>query len=161
MLVSCTTLANETSSTVEEAQSWLGLNEHSHRTVIRRYVGVDPVRTQWCAAFVNAVLAENEIPGSETVSDNPLLARSFLTWGVNVEPGDIKDGDIVVFPRGNSDWQGHVGFYVGEIVIDDIRYYRILGGNQSNSVSIELYRADYALAIRREKQTVLVNRFRS
>jgi hypothetical protein len=58
-------------------------------------------------------------------------------------------GDIVVFPRGDQGWQGHVGFYVKEQVIDDKLYYYILGGNQKNKVSVELYPADKAIGIRR------------
>jgi cell wall-associated NlpC family hydrolase len=38
-------------------------------------------------------------------------------------------GDILTFKR---DGGGHVGLYVGE----DDRYYHVLGGNQTNSVSV-------------------------
>ena len=141
---------------IEEAEKWLGYNERSHRTVLREYTGVDPVKTEWCAAFVNAVLANSDIPGSETVSDAPLMARSFLQWGEDVKTP--KDGDIVIFPRGNSNWKGHVGFYVGEIIIDGELYYKILGGNQRNQVSIEYYNSKNALGIRRY---VLENRISS
>jgi uncharacterized protein (TIGR02594 family) len=124
-----------------------GLNEYQHRTVLREYTSVDPARTEWCAAFANAVLAESGIPGSESISDVPLMARSFLDWGNAVDTPQA--GDIVVFPRGRAGWKGHVGFYVGSEFKEDKEYYRILGGNQSNSVNIELYPAHKALGIRR------------
>jgi len=39
----------------------------------------------------------------------------------------------LVFWRGTkSGWQGHVGFYAGE----DATHYHVLGGNQSDSISI-------------------------
>ena len=82
-------------------------------------------------AFVNQVFALHDIPGSESVSDVPLMARSFLSWGQKVNVENIKPGDVVVFPRGNKGWQGHVGFYIGSIIQDDIEWYLILGGNQS------------------------------
>ena len=119
-----------------------GLNEYQHRTAIKEYVGIDPRRYEWCAAFVNAVLEESNIQGSQS-----LLARSFLDWGHSVDTP--HPGDIVIFPRGTSDWEGHVGFYVGSEYKRDQEYYRILGGNQNNMVNIELYPASKALGIRR------------
>ena len=108
---------------------------------------VDPVYYEWCAAFVNAVLRVNEIPGSESVSENPLLARSFLQWGEPVE--EPKLGDIIIFPRGNSGWQGHVAFYIRTVEKDGITYFMVLGGNQNDEVSYETYPAGSALGIRR------------
>jgi uncharacterized protein (TIGR02594 family) len=132
------------------AYNYYGLHESTNRQELRSYTGVDPVRTEWCAAFVNSVLHESGIPGSESVSDVPLMARSFLQWGTLVAKEDIQPGDIVIFPRGDKGWQGHVGFYLQTHVKDNIEYYLILGGNQSNKVSIEMYRASQALDIRRK-----------
>lgn len=132
---------------VYEALDKLGLNEYQHRTVLRQYMnGFDPGRLEWCAAFANAVLNQSGQPHNYD-HPSPWLARSFLDWGEEVD--DPQAGDVVVFPRGNSEWQGHVGFYMDSIVIGDVVYYRILGGNQNNSVSIDMYRASKALGIRR------------
>ena len=79
----------------------------------------------------------------------PLTARAFLEWGYSVPPSDIQRGDLVVFPRGNQGWQGHVGFYIASKLVNHKEYYVILGGNQSNQVSYELYKASDALGIRR------------
>jgi len=122
------------------------LHERQNRAELRELVGVDPVRTEWCAAFVNAVLELEGIPGSESVSDVPLMARSFLEWGSPINPQDIERGDIVVFPRGNQGWQGHVGFYVGRAKNGS---WIILGGNQANQVRYDLYDPKRALGIRR------------
>ena len=132
------------------AEQKIGLNEHQHRTVLRRYVGVDPRYTEWCAAFVNAVLQESNIVSlTNTGHRNPLAARSWLEWGESVDTP--RAGDIVIFPRGKNTWQGHVGFYVDSVIKNDKEYYRILGGNQNDSVSIVQYKASNALGIRRYK----------
>lgn len=134
-------------ATLSTASAMVGLNEKSNRTELTALMGVDPVQSQWCAAFVNSILHLNSIPGSEVVSEHPLTARSFIYWGSYVfEP---KMGDIVVFPRGNQGWQGHVGFYIETVNQDGIDYYVILGGNQDNEVSYDLYPASKAIAIRR------------
>lgn len=128
------------------ASKFIGLNEWNNREQISDLVGVDPVTTEWCAAFVNAVLKLDGIPSSAIVSDHPLMAKSFLQWGVPVDAKDIVRGDIVVFPRGNAGWQGHVGFYVGTTTSG---HYLILGGNQSNSVKYSIFPARSAIGIRR------------
>ena len=127
------------------AQEYVGLQERQDRTAIRELVGVDPVRTEWCAAFVNAILELDGIPGSSSVSEHPLMARSFLQWGTHVNHEDIQRGDLVVFPRGKQGWQGHVGFFVAEKDGE----WLILGGNQDNTVSYKFYNPRTALGIRR------------
>jgi uncharacterized protein (TIGR02594 family) len=147
IISACQTITVDDS--VVTAQPYIGLQERQDRTELRELVGVDPVRTEWCAAFVNAILEIDGIPGSDSVSDYPLTARSFLQWGSQVNKEDIKRGDIVVFPRGNTGWQGHVGFYVETQVHDGIEYWVILGGNQQNQVRYDLYSPRKALGIRR------------
>ena len=132
-------------SPIITAKSLIGLHERRDRRELKAFLGIDPYRIEWCAAFVNQVLAAHAIPGSESVSDYPLTARSFLSWGEEVD--EPMMGDVIIFPRGNEGWQGHVGFYITTSL--DGKYYFILGGNQSDSVSIEAYRASSALSIRR------------
>lgn len=135
------------STLTHKAYYYYGLSETKDRKLIKEITGVDPVQTEWCAAFVNMVLLEQGLPTSASVSDYPLTARSFLFWGDKVK--EPKQGDIVVFKRGNSGWQGHVAFYVSSIQIDGKDYYYVLGGNQSDSVSIEPYPVNKVLGIRR------------
>ena len=98
--------------------------------------------TPWCAAFVGAIIKRNG--GTPTGS---LLARSYEKWGTPVELSDAQRGDVVVLSRGNSTWQGHVGFF-SHLSGDKIY---LLGGNQRNQVNITGYKADRLVAIRRAK----------
>lgn len=128
------------------AYGFYGYSENTHREELANFIGVDPVQTEWCAAFVNAVLRTEGIEGSDSVSEFPLTARSFLLWGEEVK--NPKSGDIVVFPRGEP-WQGHVGFYVRTVNLSNGPHYVILGGNQEDKVSLEYYPASRAISIRR------------
>ena len=90
----------------------------------------------WCAAATGWALEKEGYPSTRN-----LAARSYLRYGKKVKP---KLGAIMVFKRGSSTWQGHVGFYVGE----DADSYMILGGNQGNTVSIKPYPKSSFLAAR-------------
>ena len=117
ILASCTITIKNTSSLgyntpahIIYASQYLNFSEKTNRSQLHQLIGVDPVRTEWCAAFVNAVLEKSNIAGS-----NSLTARSFLEWGEKTN--QPQRGDIVVFKRGNNNWQGHVGFY-----LDTVKY---------------------------------------
>jgi len=138
--------ANAHSNPALTASQYINYSENTHRAELAAYIGVDPKRTEWCAAFVNAVLTESGI-ANNALHQHPYAARSFLDWGTVVETP--IPGDLIIFPRGNISWQGHVGFYLSTAIINNTEYYYILGGNQSNKVSIDLYRATRALGIRR------------
>lgn len=84
--------------------------------------------TPWCGLFVAHCIGTH-LP-TEPRPNNPLGARAWLKFGRASSP---QFGAIIVFWRGApAGWQGHVGFYVGE----DDKAYHILGGNQSNRVSV-------------------------
>ena len=135
---------------MEHAENFVGLNEQLHRAELTYILGVDPVRVEWCAAFVNAVLDLGRVPDLNALGHpHPLLARSFSTWGDPVLLEEIQRGDVVVFPRGSVLWQGHVGFYVQTVYMDGIEYLEILGGNQDQSVSRAYFATQRALSIRR------------
>lgn len=133
---------------ISNAIQYINLNENSNRSELKDLMGIDPVRIEWCAGFLNAVLDEVGKPGAGSVSEHPLLARSFLKWGESVDDNP-KEGDIIVFPRGNQGWQGHVGIYLYTVTRDGIDYFAILGGNQDNSVNVQLFRSGSEIGIRR------------
>lgn len=88
----------------------------------------------WCSLFVTHVLEENSIHGPRGF----LAAKSYLNWGEKTDP---CPGAIMVFGR---DGGGHVAFYVGE----DKTNYHVLGGNQSDSVSVTMIDKDRLLDAR-------------
>ena len=123
----------------------IGLNERQQGAALQEYmanggVNLDPATTAWCAAYVNATLAQAGIAGTGSN-----LARSFLNWGDAVSVP--QKGDLVVLSRGDPNGpQGHVGFFDG---FNEDGSVRILGGNQGDAVSIASYSADRVLGYRR------------
>jgi uncharacterized protein (TIGR02594 family) len=93
--------------------------------------------TAWCAAFANAMLRRAGYAGTGS-----LAARSFLNWGTKLEKP--QRGCIVVFKRGNSEWQGHVAFFIS----DQGATVEVLGGNQGNSVSYARFKKSDVLDYR-------------
>lgn len=90
----------------------------------------------WCGLFVAlcAKRAGKPLPAS------PLWARAWATWGEKSPRASL--GDVLVFVR---DGGGHVGLYVGE----DATAYHVLGGNQSDGVTITRIAKARCIAARR------------
>lgn len=111
-----------------------GLNENKNNSELRKFLKSDgssigdPAQIPWCGDFVETCIAltlKNEIlPG------NPYLARNWAKFGQKIHP---TLGAIAAFWRGTPKGiNGHVAFLVGE----GPGVYYILGGNQSNQVSV-------------------------
>lgn len=98
-------------------------------------IGHDEV--PWCAAFAGAMLKRAGIPGTGS-----LMARSYLGWGDALK--EARLGAVAVLERGRDPAAGHVGFYVGETAGKII----LLGGNQSDAVSVEAFDSKRLLAYR-------------
>ncbi len=119
---------------MDEAFRKMGLHETYNYTELSSwlrggsgYLG-DPRRLPWCGDFVETAIAKT-LPDEPMVA-NPYGARNWLKFGV---PTKATVGAVAVFWRGSrSGWKGHVGFFVGQ----SERNYQILGGNQSNRVSV-------------------------
>lgn len=82
----------------------------------------------WCAAFVGACLER-----SKRASMRSLRARSYLEWGHPA--GRARHGAIAVLSRGSNPALGHVGFVLGETETQVF----LLGGNQSNAVTVAAF----------------------
>lgn len=122
---------------------WAGRDHNPKVLAYFRDSGNPQVRddeTSWCAAFVGAMLHRAGLKGTGS-----LVARSYMNWGAQISLSEAMPGDIVVFQRGDSSWQGHVGFYVKH---DDFDIW-VLGGNQSNQVNVSKYRVSKLLGVRR------------
>lgn len=138
----------ETLTAMEVAKDYLGMTERGNSKVISAFikqsagVDIDPRVTPWCAAFLNALIGASGGEGT-----GKLTARSFLNYGTATETP--SQGDIVVFSRGSNPASGHVGLYAGEVTKNGERFIKVLGGNQSNSVSIAEYPASTLLGVRK------------
>jgi uncharacterized protein (TIGR02594 family) len=88
----------------------------------------------WCGLFMGIVA----LHAGKPVVEGPLYALNWSKFGT--EAGQPVLGDVLTFSRQGG---GHVALYIGE----DATAYHVLGGNQSDSVSItpidkkRLYRA--------------------
>lgn len=98
--------------------------------------------TPWCGLFAALVACRAGKPRSK-LPKNPLWALNWAKWGNDA--GQPELGDVLVFTRHGG---GHVGLYVGEddpvefAIASNLRgpletCYHVLGGNQSNEVSIK------------------------
>jgi|RhiMethySRZTD1v2_1073278.scaffolds.fasta_scaffold1039905_1 uncharacterized protein (TIGR02594 family) len=85
----------------------------------------------WCGLFVAHCVSSTL--GEESLPANPLGARQWLRFGAPC-PKPVP-GSILVFWRDKrTSFKGHVGFYAGQEKGTGVLH--VLGGNQSNSVSI-------------------------
>ena len=94
--------------------------------------GADSV--PWCGLFVAHCIEAAELPTAPIA----VRASSWASWGQKCAP---TYGAVVVFQRPGG---GHVGFLVGQ----DATRYRVLGGNQGDSVSESWIEKSRAVAIR-------------
>ncbi len=86
--------------------------------------------TAWCGLFVAYCLWLAKV--KDKMPTNILGAKQWKNYGVEVKKNEIAEGDILVFWRGTPKGPyGHVGFYAGETK----DAYKVLGGNQGNTVS--------------------------
>lgn len=93
----------------------------------------------WCGLFCAYVTFRRRGNIGEVVK-SPLWARSWANYGKPVGVAGL--GDILVFSRNGG---GHVGFYAAE----DAECYHVLGGNQSDAVTITRIAKSRCIAVRR------------
>lgn len=133
-----------------EARKNIGLKEltgnNDHPLLLSWWIKLNVkylYKKAWCGLFIAHCMQATGNP----IPKNWYRAKSWLDWGIKSDTPKL--GCIVVFSRTGG---GHVGFVVGK---DNSGRLLVLGGNQSNQVSIapfdisrvEGYRvpADFAL----------------
>ena len=119
---------------ITEAKTALGRHEARDRSWLMdwlkrdgRSLG-DPSKTPWCGDFVETCIriALPDEPLLGALGSNPYWARNWLLFGQATKPIPWA---VLVFERGSG---GHVGFAVGR----DDTHFHVLGGNQSDAVTI-------------------------
>ena len=144
------------SSPYELAQRFVGLKEVSGNMANPQIMAMLQLDADWprddsvpwCSAFVNYIAWLMRLPRSKS-----LRARSWLAVGEPMKLDYAEPGfDVVILHRGKKwygpevmDAPGHVGFYAGW----DGNKILVLGGNQSDSVSLSSYDHAGLLGIRR------------
>lgn len=96
----------------------------------------------WCGLFIGVVAKRcgYEFPPAKLLS-----ALAWQAWGVPVPNSEAKLGYVMIFSRGKG--YGHVALYIGE----DAESYYVLGGNQSNAVTITRIEKSRLVAVRKPK----------
>ncbi|MGW8190171.1 TIGR02594 family protein [Sphingomonas hankookensis] len=79
----------------------------------------------WCGVFVAACMQEAGLPTAPIA----VRASAWAGYGISLPRHRLAPGAILVFQRPGG---GHVAFYVGE----DDNAYHVLGGNQSDNVTV-------------------------
>ncbi len=108
-----------------------GLQERLNNKELRAFLASDhhalgdPSVLPWCGDFVETCVALT-LPNA-VLPVNPYWAQNWVKFGQELPHGRI--GAILVFGRVGG---GHVGFYAGETAT----HWIVLGGNQSNAVTI-------------------------
>jgi len=130
---------------MQEAAKVRGLHEQRNTSRLRGWFDqsvswIDPRDIPWCGAFVATChrLADPNI----TLPENPLGARNWQPWGQSTDP--VLGATLVFWRVSRTSWQGHVGFYFGE----DDSHFHVLGGNQSNAVTVTRIAKDRLLSSR-------------
>jgi uncharacterized protein (TIGR02594 family) len=129
------------------ARAHLGLHETRDHAELLAFLKSDhasvgdPAKLPWCGDFVETCIKLG-LPSemfTGRVKENPYFARNWLEFGTYVPP---TYGAIVVFERGPT--SGHIGFLVGQ----DASCFYVLGGNQSDAVTVARIEKTRALGYR-------------
>jgi hypothetical protein len=135
---------------MRELRALMGRHERHDNAMLRRFLASDghalgdPAEFPWCGDAVETPirLTLPDEPFNGLVGENPYWARHWLDFGV---PSEAGLGAVFVFEREGGG--GHVGFGAGE----STTHWYILGGNQSNRVSIAPIDKRRCIGIRRPR----------
>jgi uncharacterized protein (TIGR02594 family) len=110
-----------------------------------------PDETPWCSAFLNGLAWIFDLPRSGSAA-----ARSWLGVGIPIAVAEAVPGDVVILKQADSDpgpdvknFRGHVALF--SYVTGD--YVGVIGGNQSDSVTLAQFPLRRILGIRRIQGT--------
>lgn len=132
------------------AQRYLGIAEvdgpASHPLIAQwiaqaaTWLDRDDSKTAWCGCFRGAL-------GYQTATGVPkdhYRAAAWLRWGRAIEPSRCEQGDTIILDRKGGH---HVALL--DRFSPDLRTVWLLGGNQSNKVSIARFDARLIIGLRR------------
>ncbi len=130
-----------------EMQRRKGLHETKNRSLLMAWLRSDgktlgdPARLPWCGDAVETAI-HLTLPNEPRLA-NPYMARNWMKFGRPLATPAI--GAVLVFWRGaRNGISGHVGLYAGE----DAGALHVMGGNQSNAITVARLGRDRLLGIR-------------
>lgn len=103
-----------------------------------KWLDGDDSKTAWCGCLMGLWCLELGLP----VPAAYYRAVSWLEWGVAVKAGDERQGDVIVLQRPGGN---HVALLEEKKGV----LWDLLGGNQSNRVSVAPYRKSLVRGVRR------------
>lgn len=89
--------------------------------------------TPWCAAFVGGCLVRGNKKSTGTLLARDYTSDKYSDWFEKLDEPELYS--IGVMKRGNSNWEGHVGF----VSAFDKKTVTLLGGNQSDAVNYRVF----------------------
>jgi uncharacterized protein (TIGR02594 family) len=98
----------------------------------------DDSKTAWCGCIMGLWCFELDLG----VPAARYRAASWLNWGMNISLAHARKGDVVIFARSGGN---HVALFDRQ---EGGKVY-VLGGNQSNKVSVAPYSVALVLGVRR------------
>jgi uncharacterized protein (TIGR02594 family) len=113
------------------ARKKIGLHETINNKTLKDWLKSDgntlgdPAKNPWCGDFMETVIAIT-LP-DEPMITNPYWALNWKKFGISIDL--VALGAVAPFKRPGG---GHIGIVVGH----ETGYFHILGGNQSNAISI-------------------------
>ena len=118
---------------VAEMRAVFGLHEVRDRAALSAWLRSDgkalgdPAKLPWCGDAVDTAIARAlpKEPRPGALGVNPYWALNWALFGIETKP---VYGAVAAFKRPSG---GHVGFLIGESAY----HYRVLGGNQGNTIS--------------------------
>lgn len=154
-------------SAYHQAERWIGTREIPGKLSSPAIMAMLTLDTEWpkddevpwCSAFANYICWELRLPRSKS-----LVARSWLGVGRPIHTREaVADCDVVIFKNAGGpgpdvlEAPGHVAFFSRLDPADERRIW-VLGGNQSNSVSVMPASANLVIGVRRLQPDHMISR---
>lgn len=121
----------------------MGLHEVQHKASLTEFLKIgrflgDPASLPWCGDAVESCLAK--VLPAEPLPSNPFWAQGWASFGIDVKSPLVGSIGVIRW----SAKSGHVGFVAG---VEGSKVV-LLGGNQSNAITLASFPRDKFIAFR-------------
>jgi uncharacterized protein (TIGR02594 family) len=121
----------------------MGLHEVTHKAKLIEFLKIgkflgDPSKLPWCGDMVESCIAK--VLPTEPLPANPFWAQAWATFGINAQTPLVGSIGVIRWSAN----AGHVGFVAGVEGNNVV----LLGGNQSNAITLASFPRDKFIAFR-------------